>query len=117
MGFYFYWHNLLLGYLGAKPIEEPFLSIAFWATIGYFSFFFIVLFDIRYYIRMVNIFKTNKEYPRLRRTYPLQRFERRRLTLQKIFSKSQRNILALLRVFFDYIKKLLQNLKWNRPFF
>lgn len=34
----------LLGYLGAKPIEEPFLFLAQTATKFYFSFFFIVLF-------------------------------------------------------------------------
>jgi len=34
----------LLGYLGAKPIEAPYLSLAQLATIIYFSFFFLLVF-------------------------------------------------------------------------
>lgn len=34
----------LLGYLGAKPIEAPYLSLAQSMTISYFSFFFLLIF-------------------------------------------------------------------------
>jgi ubiquinol-cytochrome c reductase cytochrome b subunit len=34
---------ILLGFLGAKPIEAPYLSMAQYATIGYFSFFIILI--------------------------------------------------------------------------
>jgi len=35
--------SMLLGYLGAKPIEAPYLTIAQYATLGYFSFFVLLL--------------------------------------------------------------------------
>jgi len=34
---------ILLGYLGAKPIESPYLDIAKYATITYFGFFIVLL--------------------------------------------------------------------------
>jgi ubiquinol-cytochrome c reductase cytochrome b subunit len=36
--------TVLLGYLGAKPIEDPFLSLAQYATLFYFSFFLVLPF-------------------------------------------------------------------------
>jgi quinol-cytochrome oxidoreductase complex cytochrome b subunit len=35
--------SILLGYLGAKPIEPPYLLTAQYATVGYFSFFFVLV--------------------------------------------------------------------------
>lgn len=52
--------TLLLGYLGAKPIEEPFLSLAQFSTGAYFAFFVILIvidrLDIFFlnYIRKIN---------------------------------------------------------------
>ena len=35
--------TILLGYLGSKPIEQPYLFIAQYATIAYFSFFILLI--------------------------------------------------------------------------
>ena len=41
--FIFLANAILLGYLGAKPIESPYLEIAKIATVIYFSFFILIL--------------------------------------------------------------------------
>jgi len=46
----------LLGYLGAKPIEAPYLSLAQFATIVYFCFFFVLIFIERFDLFFLKFF-------------------------------------------------------------
>jgi ubiquinol-cytochrome c reductase cytochrome b subunit len=48
---------ILLGFLGAKPIEAPYLSLAQYATIAYFSFFFILIIVERLDLFLIKLLK------------------------------------------------------------
>lgn len=51
---------ILLGYLGAKPIEEPYLTIAKYATMFYFIFFILAICAETYDVLFINYCFKNK---------------------------------------------------------
>jgi len=50
---------ILLGYLGAKPIEEPYLTIAIYATLAYFFYFVLAIIGEIYDFLFINFFYIN----------------------------------------------------------